>query len=134
MFKKTSKQSEKEEEEEKQEEAPPPTQVEKLRAPYRVMDPTLYNNPNFPTFLIVILADFIAFIGVYIPYTHLPPLALARNISSSDAAFLISAGGISNTFGRFLGGWLCDLPCFHPFMVLLGSVVVSLVPSFSIPR
>lgn len=115
-------------------ETPDDTQVEKLRAPYRVMDPSLYNNPNFPTFLIVVLADFVAFMGVYIPYTHLPPLALARNISASDAAFLISAGGISNTFGRFLGGWLCDIPFVHPFMILLTSVVVSLIPSFTIPR
>jgi len=115
-------------------EKPDDTQVEKLRAPYRVMDPSLYNNPNFPTFLIVVLADFMAFMGVYIPYTHLPPLALARNISASDAAFLISAGGISNTVGRFLGGWLCDIPFVHPFMILLASVVVSLIPSFTIPR
>ncbi|XP_023341259.1 monocarboxylate transporter 12 [Eurytemora carolleeae] len=98
------------------------------------MSPTLFNNPNFPTFLICLLADFMAFTGIYIPYTHLPPLAEFRNISSTDAAFLISAGGISNTFGRFLGGWLCDQPAIHPFLVTILSVGLTIIPSFIIPR
>ena len=72
----------KEEKEEEEEVSPAPldtsTEVAKLRAPYRVVDPTLYNNPNFVTFLLVILADFLAFTGVYIPYTHLPPLAMVN--------------------------------------------------------
>ena len=96
------------------------------------------------TFLLFSLSDFLAFVAIYIPYTYLPPLAIAHNIlpglrtclffaisistylrpivhpsqqhktqvflkikiffiSSDilgDAAFLISAGGISNTLGR----------------------------------
>jgi len=110
------------------------SEPEKLRGNYRVMDPSLFSSPNFPTFLIVLLADFSAFFGIYIPYTHLPPLALARNISAEDAAFLISAAGISNTVGRFLGGWFCDLPTLHPIVVAFGSVIVAAVPSFMIPR
>jgi len=110
------------------------SEPEKLRGNYRVMDPSLFSNPNFPTFLIVLLADFSAFFGIYIPYTHLPPLALAKNISAEEAAFLISAGGISNTIGRFLGGWLCDLPSLHPFVVAFSSVLVAALPSLIIPR
>ena len=68
-------------------------------------------------------ADFLAFVAIYIPYTYLPPLAKvtptlhlhslppspqSRDILPGDAAFLISAGGISNTLGRLLGGWLSD--------------------------
>ena len=75
------------------------------------------------TFLLVACADFLAFVAIYIPYTYLPPLAKvtftssplppllhpqSRDILPGDAAFLISAGGISNTLGRLLGGWLSD--------------------------
>jgi len=108
--------------------------VEELRTPYRVIDPALFNDPHFPTFLLVLLADFVAFIGIYIPYTHLPPLALSRNISAADSAFLISAGGISNTFGRFLGGYLCDQPAFHPLYLTFISILLNAVPALIIPR
>ena len=32
------------------------------------------------TFLLFGLSDFLAFVAIYIPYTYLPPLALAHNI------------------------------------------------------
>ena len=102
-----------------------------------------YAHCRLLTFLLFSLSDFLAFVAIYIPYTYLPPLAIAHNIlpglrtcffaisistylrpivhpsqqhktqlflkikifliSSDflgDAAFLISAGGISNTLGR----------------------------------
>jgi len=131
---KDNKLKEKEEKEEKErKQSISSNQVEKLRAPYRVVDPTLLEHPNFPTFLLVLLADFIAFVGIYIPYTHLPPLVEARGVSSEDAAFLISAAGISATFGRFLGGWLCDLPSIHPVIVTLFSILFTGLPSLALP-
>jgi len=51
-------------------------------------------------FILIVIADFFAFTAIYIPYTHLPPLAKIAGVSSGDAVFLISAGGISNTIGR----------------------------------
>ena len=32
------------------------------------------------TFLLFAVSDFLAFVAIYIPYTYLPPLALAHNI------------------------------------------------------
>ena len=32
------------------------------------------------TFLLFSLSDFLAFVAIYIPYTYLPPLAIAHNI------------------------------------------------------
>merc|ERR1712156_990804 len=71
-------------------------------------------NRNLGIFIVITLADFLAFTAIYIPYTHLPPLAKFVGISSRNAAFLISAGGISNTVGRCLGGWLSDISWINP--------------------
>ena len=72
-----------------------------------------------------------------------------RNISSGDAAFLISAGGISNTIGRdvvtnlvalayllyprLVGGWLSDQRWTHPLVITLVALIAGVVPSFVIP-
>ena len=36
-------------------------------------------------------------------------MAVQAGLSSSDASFLISVVGISNTVGRLVSGWLADL-------------------------
>ncbi len=41
---------------------------------YRVIDSRLMDSPHISTFLLVIFADFIAFVAIFIPYTFLPPL------------------------------------------------------------
>jgi len=93
----------------------------------------LIENPGIVLFFIVTIADFLAFTGIYIPYTHLPTLARSENIQPGDVAFLISVGGISNTLGRLVGGWLSDLPWTHPVYIVLVSVTLSIVPSLLLP-
>ena len=60
----------------------------------------LASNENVGVFVLVAVADFLAFTAIYIPYTYLPPLAKVAGVSPEDAAFLISAAGITNTAGR----------------------------------
>ena len=70
-------------------------------------------------------------------------------MSSGDAAFLISAGGISNTIGRqvqscavthsnvshlrLVGGWLSDQHWTHPLIITLVALIAGVVPSFVLP-
>jgi len=103
---------------------------EKLRAKYRFINPVLYEHRHFPTFMIVLLADFFAFFSIYIPFSYLPTLAMSRNVSSADAAFLISSGGISNMLGRLSGGWLCDFDGLHPLSIIMVAITLSSVPAF----
>jgi len=87
------------------------------------------------TFLLFSLSDFLAFVAIYIPYTYLPPLAIAHNILPGDAAFLISAGGISNTLGRILGGWLSDKHWApKPLHLSLVAIAAAALPSFVLPN
>ena len=65
-----------------------------------VLGKDLASNENVGVFVLVAVADFLAFTAIYIPYTYLPPLAKVAGVSPEDAAFLISAAGITNTAGR----------------------------------
>merc|ERR1719167_1457472 len=67
-----------------------------------LVGPQLASSPNLPLFFMVLIGDFLATMSIYIPYTHLPSLALAHGIKPQNAAFLISAAGISSTFGRIM--------------------------------
>ena len=46
-------------------------------------------SPRLPAYLLFTVSDFLAFCAIYIPYTHLPPLATAHGVSPSHAALLI---------------------------------------------
>ena len=46
-------------------------------------------SPRLPAYLLFTVSDFFAFCAIYIPYTHLPPLATAHGGSPSQAALLI---------------------------------------------
>ena len=46
-------------------------------------------SPRLPAYLLFTVSDFFAFCAIYIPYTHLPPLATAHGVSPSHAALLI---------------------------------------------
>ena len=60
---------------------------------------SLASSPSLPLFLMVMVGDFLATMSLCIPYTFLPAVAVAKGIGAQDAAFLISAAGISSTVG-----------------------------------
>ena len=76
-------------------------------------------SPQLPAYLLFTVSDLLAFTAIYIPYTHLPPLARAHGLAPSHAALLISAGGVTNTGGRLLGGWVCDRAGWAPLLISL---------------
>ena len=40
-----------------------------------VLGSDLAHSSSLPTYLLFALSDFLSFVAIYIPYTHLPPLA-----------------------------------------------------------
>ena len=75
--------------------------------------------------MILTMGDCLSALSLYIPYTHLPPAAVAVGISSSNAAFLISAIGVTNTVGRLVAGWLADKPNINPMLLILFSIMAA---------
>ena len=55
----------------------------------------LLESPALSTYLLIALADGIATLALFIPFTYLPDLAVSQGVSPNDAAFLISAAGKS---------------------------------------
>merc|ERR1719341_2109668 len=82
-------QREEEEEDEEEDKGPAPHLLLQL-----ALGKELAKSNRLLTFLLFALSDFLAFVAIYIPYTYLPPLALAHNILPGDAAFLVSLLGL----------------------------------------
>ena len=99
-----------------------------------VVGASLAASPHFPSFLVVMLADFLATVSLYIPYTHLPTLAVSRGLDTAQVGFLISAAGISNTCGRVTAGWLGDQDWLHPVTLSLVATSLSSVPLLLMTR
>jgi len=95
-----------------------------------IVGPSLATSKSLPTFLIVMVGDFLATMSLYIPYTHLPEMAMARGVSSRNAAFLISAAGIGSTVGRILAGLLCDQSWLHPMTITLLATALASLQAF----
>jgi len=121
------------EDEEKVQEEYEPRKGLRRRTLSVILGEELTNSRGLGVFSMIVFADFLTFTAIYIPYAHLPPLAKSAGISAGDAAFLISAGGISNTLGRFAGGWLSDQSWTHPLYLTLVAIGAAAVPAFVLP-
>ena len=90
----------------------------------------LYRNPSFCLYLLVCLADLAATLSLFIPFQYLPAIAHAQGVHKSQAAYIISATGISSTIGRLISGWLCDRNWLHPLTFSALSITMVLPPLF----
>ena len=53
-----------------------------------------------PIFLPLAISNILGFLALYIPYVYLPDMMRAQKIDSSNASFVISLIGVTNTLGR----------------------------------
>lgn len=68
--------------------------------------------------------------GYFVPYFHLVAHARQAGFSQYQAAFVMSAAGVSDIFGRVVSGWLSDLRLLRLIHVL--SLWVTLTGLFII--
>ena len=76
-------------------------------------------------FLLMVLADALSVMALYIPYSYLQPVAQAAGISPHLSTFLISAIGVGSVSGRLLSGWMSDQPWCHPLYLTRAVVTIS---------
>ncbi|KAJ8316294.1 hypothetical protein KUTeg_006308 [Tegillarca granosa] len=76
---------------------------------------------NFP-FLMICLGNILAMSGFYVPFSFLVDRAILLGIDETQAAFLLSVIGITNTIGRILAGFLADLR--HVDSLVLNNVAM----------
>jgi len=98
-----------------------------------VVSEDLVMSSRFGLFLVALTGDFLATMALYIPYTHLPKLAESRGVPAAQAAFLISAAGVSNTLGRVLSGWISDKQWIHPLHLTMAVTSIATIPILILP-
>ncbi|CAH1797665.1 unnamed protein product [Owenia fusiformis] len=86
-----------------------------------------------PKFLIICLGNVLLFIGFYIPFVYISDFAIENNVSTTEAAWLISVIGIANTLGRVFMGWVADFPKVDPLLLhnialLISGIATMLAP------
>lgn len=99
----------------------------------KIIGEELSSSPTLPIMFIMAMGDCLSALSLYIPYTHLPPAAMAVGISPSNAAFLISAIGVTNTVGRLVAGWLADRPNINPMLLIMVAVMTATPTHFIFP-
>ena len=91
----------------------------------KIIGRELSSSPNLPVMMLLMFGDCLSSCSLYIPYTHLPPAAMAAGISPSNAAFLISAIGVTNTVGRVVAGWMADKPNINPMFLIMVAIMAA---------
>jgi len=76
-------------------------------------------------FLLVVVADAMAVMALYIPYSFLGGVAEAKDVSPDLTALLISCIGLGSVVGRLLAGWLCDQPWVHPLSLTRAALALA---------
>ena len=95
-----------------------------------IIDPDLLKNPAFQLYLLVAVADLFATLSLFIPFQHLPAVAHSHGVTRTQAAYIISATGISSTIGRLVSGWLCDRSWLHPLSLSSVALLTVVIPLF----
>ena len=99
-----------------------------------IVGTNLASSDSLLLFLMIMVGDFLATMSLYIPYTHLPDMAMARGVKPRNAAFLISSAGICSTIGRVLAGLLCDQGKLHPMTITCMATGMAALQAFLLVR
>jgi len=98
-----------------------------------VLSEELQSSPALSTFLLVCLADCVASMALYIPFTFLPDEATHSGVSLENASFLIAAMGICSSVGRVCSGLLCDRAWCNPLILTAVTVAAASIPPLLFP-
>lgn len=119
-------------------EAPKQGWMEKVLGPEmgtileEMLDVSLLKNP---VFILICVANILAFLGFFIPFVYTTARAIEIGISSEKAALLLSIIGIANTGSRVVAGWVSDRPGVNPLWInncclLVSGVITMFVPLY----
>lgn len=84
-------------------------------------------------FLLVAFGNLFGHLGMFVPYTYLPDAAVVKNISTSDANYLLSAMGVTNTIGRIVFTAISDISWVNPYWAFASSIFLCGVSTFVAP-
>lgn len=77
-----------------------------------------------PSFMLLAISGFLCMMGFFVPFMYISKRAEAHQWEKNQAAFLVSAIGISNTIARILCGYLSSLDSVDAN--LLSNIAITL--------
>merc|ERR1719233_2472801 len=91
----------------------------------KVLGKEIARNDYVHVFLVMILADALAVMALYIPYSYLDPVVAAAGVPPQLGSLLIAGIGIGSVAGRLLAGLLADQPWCHPLYLTRAVVCLA---------
>jgi MFS family permease len=86
-----------------------------------------------PVFVLIGISNLFGMAGLYIPFVYLVDCAIKDGVDSSQASFLLSIIGITNTVGRVACGYFADFPSVNALFVNNVCLVVSALAVIATP-
>ncbi|XP_050297027.1 monocarboxylate transporter 3 isoform X2 [Anthonomus grandis grandis] len=96
----------------------------------QMMDMSLLKDP---VFMFIAISNLFGMAGLYVPFVYLADCAKQDGIETTQASFLISIIGITNTFGRVACGYFADFPQVNALLVNNICLVISTVAVAATP-
>lgn len=86
-----------------------------------------------PAFMLIGVSNIFGMAGLYVPFVYLVDAATLNGVDASQASFLLSIIGITNTFGRIASGWVADFPWMDSLLLnniclVVATIAVGLIP------
>lgn len=86
-----------------------------------------------PAFMMIGVSNIFGMAGLYVPFVYIVATATDRGVEASQASFLLSIIGITNTIGRIACGWVADFPWMDSLLLnnvclIIATISVGLTP------
>ncbi|XP_041979789.1 monocarboxylate transporter 3 isoform X2 [Aricia agestis] len=86
-----------------------------------------------PAFMLMGVSNVFGMAGLYVPFVYIVDAAHTAGVEQSQASFLLSIIGITNTVGRIMCGWVADFPWMDSLLLnnvclIIATVAVGLIP------
>ncbi|XP_064072367.1 monocarboxylate transporter 3 isoform X2 [Vanessa tameamea] len=86
-----------------------------------------------PAFMLIGVSNVFGMAGLYVPFVYIVDAAHLNGVEQSQASFLLSIIGITNTIGRIACGWVADFPWMDSLLLnniclVIATISVALTP------
>ncbi|XP_059049944.1 monocarboxylate transporter 3 isoform X3 [Achroia grisella] len=95
-----------------------------------MLDMTLLRDPAF---MLIGVSNIFGMAGLYVPFVYIVDAAKLNGVDPSQASFLLSIIGITNTIGRIACGWVADFPWMDSLLLNNLCLVIATISVAAIP-
>ncbi|XP_063622052.1 monocarboxylate transporter 3 isoform X5 [Cydia splendana] len=86
-----------------------------------------------PAFMLIGVSNIFGMAGLYVPFVYIVDAAMLNGVESSQASFLLSIIGITNTIGRIACGWVADFPWMDSLLLNNVCLVIATISVAATP-